>query len=136
MSRRIPAHHIRLRRAYEPVAGDDGTRILVDRLWPRGVSKSFAHYDLWWRDVAPSSRLRKWFAHRPERWAEFRRRYRRELLDHAHDLRELRRRAREGPITLVYGASDTIHNHAVVLRRVLLGRANPEEESDVRRTLP
>jgi uncharacterized protein YeaO (DUF488 family) len=118
----LPAAHIRLKRAYEPPSRADGVRILVDRLWPRGVSKDDAALDDWMKDVAPSAALRKWFAHDPERWPEFRRRYRAELKEHPEDLARLRDLARKKTVTLVYGARDEEHNDAVVLRDVLLGR--------------
>ena len=125
MSGSIRASNVRLKRAYESPASEDGARILVDRLWPRGISKSEARLDRWMKEVAPSTELRTWFGHDPRRWDEFRRRYRAELKDHAADVSELRRLARKGAITLVYSAADQIHNDAVVLRNVLLGRAEP-----------
>ncbi|HUK59337.1 MAG TPA: DUF488 domain-containing protein [Stellaceae bacterium] len=110
---------IRLKRAYEPASADDGTRILVDRLWPRGVRKADAAIDRWLKDLAPSHELRKWFGHDPERWQEFARRYRTELAHHAELLSELRALARTGPVTLVYAARDEAHNDAAVLRETL-----------------
>jgi uncharacterized protein YeaO (DUF488 family) len=125
MNLSIAASNVRLKRAYEPPERTDGTRILIDRLWPRGVSKSEAGLDEWIKEIAPSAELRTWFGHDPGRWDEFRRRYRAELARHSDLLKNLRRRAREGPITLVYSARDEIHNDAVVLRNVILGRADP-----------
>ena len=122
MSGSIPASNVALKRAYEPASPADGRRILVDRLWPRGLSKGKAHIEAWMKQFAPSAALRAWFGHDPRRWDEFRRRYRAELKDHAGELRDLRRLARMGPITLVYSARDEIHNDAAVLRKVLLGR--------------
>jgi len=119
----IPAANLKLKRSYEPAADADGTRLLVDRLWPRGISKANAALAGWLKDIAPTADLRKWFGHDPQRWPEFRRRYRAELQEHAGQLAELRRQARNGPVTLVYSAKDQTHNHAVVLRDVLLGRA-------------
>jgi uncharacterized protein YeaO (DUF488 family) len=110
---------IRLKRAYDPPEHSDGYRILVDRLWPRGVSKEEARLDEWARELAPSSELRKWFGHDPARFDEFRRRYTEELAAHDEKLRELRRRARGATVTLVYGARDTEHNDAVVLAELL-----------------
>jgi uncharacterized protein YeaO (DUF488 family) len=110
---------VRLKRAYEPPERSDGYRVLIDRLWPRGVSKEAAHLDEWARELAPSSELRRWFGHDPDRFEEFRRRYRGELAEHAAKLRELNRRAAKGPLTLVYSARDTEHNDAVVLAEVL-----------------
>ena len=123
MSTKIAAANIRLKRAYEPASSDDGARILVDRLWPRGVSKAAAAIDQWLKEIAPSTELRKWFGHDPARWTEFRRRYAGELREHAGPIRALRDQARRGPLTLVYSAHDQAHNDAVVLRDILLGRS-------------
>lgn len=117
------ASHLRLKRAYEPAEPDDGVRILVDRLWPRGVSKAKAALDDWIKEVAPSTELRKWFGHDPARWPEFRRRYRAELREHSDALDRIRELARADVVTLVYSARDEQHNDAVVLRDVLLGDA-------------
>ena len=122
MQQRIAARYIKLKRAYSPPSAVDGTRILIDRLWPRGVKKSDAAIDRWIKDIAPSTALRKWFGHDPARWQEFRRRYAAEIRDHAGQLAELRAAARKGPVTLLFGARDELHNDAVVLRDVLLGR--------------
>ena len=111
---------IGLKRAYEPPAAADGTRILVDRLWPRGVKKAQAAIDHWVKDLSPSTELRKWFGHDPARWQEFRRRYAAELRRRPDQLERLRDLARQGSITLVYGARDELHNDAVVLRDFLL----------------
>jgi uncharacterized protein YeaO (DUF488 family) len=116
----IPASHLRLKRAYEPAEPGDGARILVDRLWPRGVSKAKAALDDWVKEVAPSTELRKWFGHDPARWTEFQRRYRVELRRQSDALDRIRDRARAGVVTLVYSAHDEQHNDAVVLRAVLL----------------
>jgi uncharacterized protein YeaO (DUF488 family) len=110
---------VRLKRAYEPPARSDGYRVLIDRLWPRGVSKHDAQLDEWARELAPSSELRRWFGHDPARFEEFRRRYLDELTDQETKLRELRRLARDGTLTLVYGARDSEHNDAVVLADLL-----------------
>jgi len=123
MSKNIVADHIKLKRAYEPAASDDGTRILIDRLWPRGVKKANAAIDEWMKDVAPSTALRKWFGHDPERWPEFRRRYRSEIREHREQFDRLRALAQHGRITLVFSAHDEAHNDAVVLKDLLLGRA-------------
>jgi uncharacterized protein YeaO (DUF488 family) len=122
MGTRIVARNVRLKRAYEPPAPDDGERILVDRLWPRGVSRADAALDAWMKDIAPSTALRQWFAHDPARWDMFRDRYAEELRGHADLVEQLRERARRGPITLVYSAHDAEHNDAVVLRDIVLGR--------------
>ena len=110
---------VRLKRAYEPAGAADGYRVLVDRLWPRGVSKEKAQLDEWARELAPSSELRTWFGHDPARFDEFRRRYLEELAAHGDKLAELRERASEGTLTLVYAARDSEHNDAVVLADVL-----------------
>ncbi len=116
--RRSPPQ-IRLKRAYEEPSPDDGVRVLVERLWPRGLTRERAAVDRWLKDVAPSSGLRRWFGHDPEKWPEFRRRYREELRGRPAELAELRRLAGAGPVTFVYGARDTEHNAAVVLRDVV-----------------
>lgn len=108
-----------LKRAYDAAEPSDGYRVLIDRLWPRGVSKQEAQLDEWAKELAPSAELRKWFGHDPTRFAEFRRRYREELAGHEEKLNELRHRAATGALTLVYGARDTEHNDAVVLAEVL-----------------
>ena len=113
---------IHLKRAYEPADANDGYRVLVDRLWPRGVSKKNARLDEWARELAPSAELRKWFGHDPARFAEFRRRYREELAAQGDRIAELRRRAREGKLTIVYAARDSEHNDAVVLAELLRER--------------
>ena len=122
MGARIAAGNVRLKRAFEKAGPEDGMRILVDRLWPRGVSKADAALDLWAKALAPSTRLREWFAHDPARWDEFRRRYVEELRGQPEMLAQLRAAARHGRITLVYAARDEAHNDAVVLRDLLLGR--------------
>ena len=109
----------RLKRAYEPPAASDGYRVLIDRLWPRGVSREEARLDEWAQELAPSGELRRWFGHDPERFGEFRRRYTTELGAQEEKLGELRRRARNGALTLVYGAHDKEHNDAVVLAQIL-----------------
>ena len=122
MNKRIVATNIKLKRAYETPGAGDGTRILIDRLWPRGVMKVNAAIDLWAKDIAPSTALRKWFGHDPARWQEFRRRYSEEIHQHRDRLDELRTLAQRGRITLVFAAHDEIHNDAIVLRDILLGR--------------
>ena len=104
MKGKVPAGNIKLKRAYEAPAPEDGMRILVDRLWPRGLSKHRAAIDQWMKDISPSTKLRKWFGHDPSRWDEFRRRYAKEVHQHPELLDQLRSLAREGPITLVYSA--------------------------------
>ena len=122
MGKQISAKNIKLKRAYEKPAAEDGTRILVDRLWPRGLTKDKAAIDHWFKEIAPSTTLRKWFAHDPDRWNDFRRRYIEELKRNALQLGEIRKLARHSPITLVYAAHDELHNDAVVLRDILLTR--------------
>lgn len=110
---------VKLKRVYEPASPADGIRILVDRLWPRGLRKEDAAIDHWFKDLAPSTNLRQWFGHKPERWTEFRERYRVELAEQSEALARLRSLARQGSITLLFGAHDELHNNAVVLRELL-----------------
>jgi uncharacterized protein YeaO (DUF488 family) len=110
---------VRLKRAFAPAAPTDGYRVLIDRLWPRGVSRERAKLDAWEKGLSPSPELRQWFGHEPRRFEEFRRRYVEELRGERPRLTALRRRAREGTLTLVYSAQDTEHNDAVVLAEVL-----------------
>jgi uncharacterized protein YeaO (DUF488 family) len=114
-----PSPVIRLKRAYDDPSPADGVRVLVERLWPRGLSKERAATDLWLKEVAPSAELRKWFGHDPAKWPEFRRRYRDELRGRPAELEQLRRLAGEGTVTFVYGSRDTEHNSAAVLREVV-----------------
>jgi uncharacterized protein YeaO (DUF488 family) len=106
---------LEIKRVYEEPRRADGMRILVDRLWPRGLSKEKAHVDIWLKDIAPSTELRKWFSHDPSKWAGFQTRYRHELKSKADLLAGLREKAVKGPVTLLYGAKDEKHNEAVVL---------------------
>ena len=110
---------VRVKWAYEQPAGSDGYRILIDRLWPRGVSKADAHLDEWARELAPSDQLRRWFGHDPARWSEFRRRYVAELRPSRDALAAIARKASRGAVTLVFGARDPEHNQAVVLKGVI-----------------
>jgi uncharacterized protein YeaO (DUF488 family) len=126
---------IRLKRAYEPAQPDDGYRVLIDRLWPRGISRARAQIDDWDKALAPSAELRQWFGHDPERFDEFRRRYIEELRNQRPRLAQLRLRARERPLTLVYAAHDTEHNDAVVLAEVLR-RGLPAHHRGPGRTAP
>ena len=125
------ADRIRLKRAYEPQDPADGQRVLVERLWPRGVRKEALELDVWAKDVAPSDALRRWFNHDPERWAEFSRRYEAELREEsaASAVAELRARARTGTLTLIYAAKDEAHNSALVLQKVLLRARAPKTKS-------
>ena len=111
--------NIKIKRAYEEPEKADGTRILVDRLWPRGLTKEKAKIDLWLKDVAPTTELRKWFAHDPARWTEFQRRYTKELQKSSEPLSILHQQAAKGPVTLIYAAKDQEHNEAVVLQKLL-----------------
>jgi uncharacterized protein YeaO (DUF488 family) len=108
-----------LKRAYEPPEQDDGFRILVDRLWPRGVSRNAAHIDLWLKDIAPSTSLRKWFDHDPSKWAEFRERYFLELRRSPEAIGQVNEHEQHGAVTLVYAAKDREYNHAVALKAYL-----------------
>ncbi len=121
---------IRPKRAYEPASPTDGYRVLIDRLWPRGISKEQAKLDEWEKEMAPSTDLRKWFGHEPSRFDEFRKRYIDQLRGERSRLAALRRRAREGTLTLVYSAHDEGHNDAVVLADVLR-RGLPKKEKGV-----
>ena len=110
---------VRIKRVYDPPAPGDGRRVLVDRLWPRGLSRGRARIDEWAKELAPSDALRRWFSHDPERFPEFEKRYRAELATQRARLQALAREGRRGRLTLVYGARDERHNNAVVLRKVL-----------------
>ena len=110
---------VRIKRAYEAPSADDGTRVLIDRLWPRGMRKGEGAIDHWMKELAPSTGLRKWFGHDPARWEEFRRRYREELKKNCGELDRLREATRHGVVTLVYSARDKAHNDAVVLCELL-----------------
>ena len=112
---------VKSKRVYDAAEAGDGYRVLIDRMWPRGVSRERARLDEWARELAPSSELRKWFHHDPERFDEFRSRYREELRERRPLLEELRRHARDGPVTLLYAARDREHNDAVVLEELLSG---------------
>ena len=116
---------IKLKRAYEKPARDDGERILVERLWPRGMTKLEAKIDLWLKDIAPSTELRRWFGHDPEKWQEFRRLYQKELEGKDDLIKLLKRKAKTGTITLIYAARDEEHNGALVLKAFLQGRRSP-----------
>lgn len=121
---------IKLKRAYEPASPDDGYRVLVDRLWPRGIAKADLKIDSWEKDLGPSTELRKWFGHDPERWTGFHERYLRELDDPEKQrlLESLSERARHGTVTLIYSARDTEHNQAVVLKQALDQMIEPRTE--------
>ena len=120
MGTKIPADHIRVERAYEPPTHDDGARILIDRLWPRGVKKEALALDQWAKQLSPSTEMRQWFSHDPARWQAFGQRHAAELHHHNDLLEPLRALARKGPITLVYSAQDEAHNNAVAMWEFLL----------------
>ncbi len=112
---------LKLKRVYEELSKEDGFRVLIERLWPRGFTKERAAVDLWLRDVAPSTELRKWFGHDPAKWEEFRRRYWAELKQHKDATDLLKQKSKEGTVTIVYSARDEEHNAAVVLKAFLEG---------------
>lgn len=113
---------IKVKRIYEKPAKSDGFRVLVDRLWPRGMKKTEAHVDLWLKDIAPSRALRTWFGHDPKKWDEFRKRYASELDDKYEAVQAIRRLSRKGTVTLLYGAKDEEHNNAGALKEYLEGK--------------
>ncbi|HKN73898.1 MAG TPA: DUF488 family protein [Candidatus Acidoferrum sp.] len=114
---------VKIKRVYEKPAKEDGWRVLVDRLWPRGMKKEAAHVDVWLKEVAPSDALRKWFGHDPERWSEFQKRYRGELSKNKELVAELKKMEKEhATLSLLFGAKDEEHNEAVVLASVLRAR--------------
>lgn len=110
---------IKVKRVYDPAAPEDGLRVLVDRLWPRGLSRERAQVNLWLKDVAPDSELRKWFSHDPERWPEFKRRYFAELAAKTDLLATIAEEARDGVVTILYGAKDREHNNALALKEYM-----------------
>ena len=112
---------IKLKRVYEEPSSKDGVRVLVERLWPRGLTKKRAAVDLWLKDVAPSPELRNWFGHDPARWEQFQKRYGRELRERKDAIRLLKQKMKEGTVTLVYAARDEEHNGALALKRHLQG---------------
>ena len=110
---------INIKRVYDDKSEDDGYRVLIDRLWPRGVSKEDAHFDEWLKDIAPTTELRKWFDHDPERFEEFRKRYKKELKEHKEELDKLRNKAKSEKITLLFAAKNVEMNNAVVVKDFL-----------------
>lgn len=114
---------LKIKRVYEQSAKEDGKRILVDRLWPRGLTKEKANIDLWLKDVAPSTELRKWFAHDPAKWDEFQKRYLKELKSNKDNVTIIKELIKSGTVTLVYGARDQEHNEALVLKKHLTGNS-------------
>jgi uncharacterized protein YeaO (DUF488 family) len=114
---------VKLKRVYDAPAKSDGCRVLVDRLWPRGVAKDDLRPDVWLKDVAPSAGLRRWFGHDPAKWDAFKRRYFRELDEQSEAVERLLAKRREGTVTLIFGAKDAQHNNAVALKEYLEQRA-------------
>ena len=110
---------VKTKRIYDPASPEDGRRILVDRLWPRGIKKEEARVDAWLRDIAPSTELRKWFSHDPAKWEEFKKRYREELEAKEDLVQELRAEGRKGTVTLLFAAKDTVHVNAEVLKELI-----------------
>ena len=110
---------LKVKRIYDRASPDDGKRILVDRLWPRGLKKEDAKIDEWLKDIAPSDELRKWFAHDPKKWKEFKERYKKELKDKDEILARLKKEMRQGDVTLLYSARDEEHNNAIALKEML-----------------
>lgn len=110
---------LKIKRVYEKPAEEDGKRILVDRLWPRGLTKEKASVDLWLKEIAPSTELRKWFGHDPDKWKEFQKRYHHELENNNEQVSKLNEQLKNGVVTLVYGAKDEEHNEALVLKEWL-----------------
>jgi uncharacterized protein YeaO (DUF488 family) len=127
---------LKLKRAYEPASKDDGKRYLVERLWPRGLSKKALHLDAWLKDVAPTTELRQWFGHDPEKWARFRARYFRELDVHPESWRPILAAARGRAVTLVYSSHDQEHNNAVALREYLQGKQRRRQPPSTAQRLP
>ncbi|TXL70906.1 DUF488 domain-containing protein [Vineibacter terrae] len=123
MTKRQP--DLRIKRAYDPPDTEDGARVLVDRLWPRGLSKEHAALTLWLKEIAPSTALRQWFGHDPARWMEFRRRYSAELMDNQDAVARLGDLLKAGRVTLVYGAHDAQHNQAVALAEHMREQVHP-----------
>jgi len=109
---------LKIKRVYDKPAEEDGTRILVDRLWPRGLTKQKAKVDVWLKDIAPSTELRKWFAHDPEKWKEFIKKYKKELHENKEQAAILKEYLKQGIVTLVYGARDEVHNEALVIKEL------------------
>ena len=116
------ANTIKLKRVYDPVDSGDGVRFLVERLWPRGIKKTALHLEAWLKDAAPSSTLRRWFAHDPRKWRQFRQRYFRELSSNPAVAQPIIKAARRGPVTLLYSVHDSDHNNAVALKAYLVAK--------------
>lgn len=123
---------IRLKRVYDKTAPEDGARFLVERLWPRGVTKASLRIDAWLKEAAPSDALRRWFAHDPAKWDEFRRRYRAELTDRPEAVKKIHAAAHRGTVTLIYSSRDAEHNNAVALKQYLDHPARGARRSSVR----
>ena len=121
---------IKLKRAYEKPSRDDGSRILVERLWPRGLTRERAAVDLWLKEVAPSPELRKWFGHDPAKWEQFQKRYWKELQEKKEAVQQLKQKSKQGTVTLVYAARDEEHNGALALKQFLEGGRKPGKPGD------
>jgi uncharacterized protein YeaO (DUF488 family) len=119
---------VKVKRVYETPSRADGLRVLVDRLWPRGLTKERAAVDLWLKDLAPSTELRKWFGHDPSKWKQFQARYRAELREKKDSIKLLREKSKERTLTLLFGARDEEHNEALVLKKVLEGRKGSHDQ--------
>lgn len=126
---------VKIKRIYDPPSPDDGRRVLIDRLWPRGIKKEEAKIDEWLRDIAPSTELRKWFSHDPAKWQEFKNRYKRELKDKPELVRALQEKAEKGPVTLLFASKDTVHVNAEVLKEVIDNSrtGSPKRETEARK---
>jgi uncharacterized protein YeaO (DUF488 family) len=110
---------LKIKRVYDPVSTDDGKRILIDRLWPRGINKEKAHIDEWVKEIAPSNELRKWYAHDPAKWAEFKKRYEEEIAREAERLKKIKAEARKQTVTLLFSSKELERNNAVALKEML-----------------
>jgi len=121
---------IALKRVYDKAVPEDGTRFLVERLWPRGIKKTDLRLDAWLKDVAPSAALRRWFSHDPKKWSEFQRRYFAELDRHGEECEQIRLAARRGRVTLVYSSRDIEHNNAIALKEYLNARMGQEKSAE------
>jgi uncharacterized protein YeaO (DUF488 family) len=110
---------LKIKRVYDPVSTDDGKRILIDRLWPRGINKEKAHIDEWVKEIAPSNELRKWYAHDPAKWAEFKKRYEKEIAGEAERLKKIKAEARKQTVTLLFSSKELERNNAVALKEML-----------------
>ncbi len=123
---------VKIKRIYDPYSAGDGKRILVDRLWPRGMKKEEARIDEWLKEIAPSNELRKWYSHDPAKWPEFKKRYRKELRPHAESIRKLKSLANEQTLTLLFSSKELERNNAAALREILLEKKTGDEEKELK----